>query len=337
MHDTSRRADLGLTPAGLEQLCAWILNECAEDAARAPEPAPAVAAPKAIEKPADHKQLEEAYDRVTHELGHTRDLLIAMRKACVPLDGEETPAFAIRVMGLASSDIGELSDAPERETQKLRDLLGSCERSRNDWKARFESIDRQGEAVTRERDRLREQLDALKDLRGVSATEVALKERVAELEGELTRERLRSPEIITPKPCTHEGIGLPGCKICDPRTESQGGPQPDLPSRHDVRMIAEAWIGPYIRPASEESEQRHLLPMHTIIDFGLSLLKTYDPRNRQIKPGDVLQIERESGLPAFLLVENTDDYVRGQLYTAEPGRHRVLLTNILVRVGKAAP
>jgi len=27
--------------------------------------------------------------------------------------------------------------------------------------------------------------------------------------------------------CDHTGIGLPGCKICDPRTISEGGPQPD--------------------------------------------------------------------------------------------------------------
>jgi hypothetical protein len=30
-----------------------------------------------------------------------------------------------------------------------------------------------------------------------------------------------------PRRCTHEGIGLPGCVVCDPRTKSQGGPQPD--------------------------------------------------------------------------------------------------------------
>lgn len=27
--------------------------------------------------------------------------------------------------------------------------------------------------------------------------------------------------------CDHSGIGLPGCLICDPRTVSEGGPQPD--------------------------------------------------------------------------------------------------------------
>lgn len=27
--------------------------------------------------------------------------------------------------------------------------------------------------------------------------------------------------------CTHEGIGLPMCIICDPRTHAEGGPQPD--------------------------------------------------------------------------------------------------------------
>ena len=29
--------------------------------------------------------------------------------------------------------------------------------------------------------------------------------------------------------CDHTGIGLPGCEICDPRTISEGGPQPDPP------------------------------------------------------------------------------------------------------------
>lgn len=45
---------------------------------------------------------------------------------------------------------------------------------------------------------------------------------------------VRAALKTTPAPggaaaCHHEGIGLPGCLTCDPRTVSEGGPRPDKP------------------------------------------------------------------------------------------------------------
>jgi hypothetical protein len=44
-----------------------------------------------------------------------------------------------------------------------------------------------------------------------------------------TRQPAAPPPSGQGERCTHEGIGLPGCLTCDPRTRSEGGPRPDAP------------------------------------------------------------------------------------------------------------